>query len=210
MLGYGDENWSDSAHHDFQYMIKEVLAFSSDISYYFSQWIQNIDTRVFTRVSSEVINAKSKFLTFNYTDTLESSYGIPEEQIVYIHGKALRGDKLIVGHHDTSLIEEEEVEEFWSEEERELYYQNYAEDVRITEAKEIIKNYFKHTYKDSTSIIKKNQNFFNSLRMINEIYIFGHSLSMIDFEYFWEIKKRVSLLCKWNISYHSSEDYYNA
>lgn len=209
LLGYGDENWSDSAHHDFQYMINEALAFSSDISYYFSQWIQSIDTRVLTSVSSEIINAESIFLTFNYTDTLESSYGIPEERIVYIHGKALRGERLIVGHHDISLIEEEEVEEFWSDEERELYYQNCAEDVRIIEAKEIIKSYFKRTYKDTASIIQKNQNFFDALNLIDEIYIFGHSLAMTDFEYFLEIKKKVPLLCKWNISYHSEEDYYN-
>ena len=112
-------------------------------------------------------------------------------------------------HHDISLIEEEEAEEFWSDEERELYYQNCAEDVRIIEAKEIIKNYFKRTYKDTASIIQKNQNFFDVLNLIDEIYIFGHSLAMTDFEYFLEIKKRVPLLSKWNISYHSEEDYYN-
>lgn len=210
LLGYGDENWSDSAHHDFQYMIGEALSFASDIPNYFSQWISRIDTRVFPKISSEIINSDCIFLTFNYTDTLENSYGIPPERILYIHGKALRGDNLILGHHENTLFQDEPIPQFQSEEEREIYYENYTEDVRITEAREIIKAYFRGTYKDTTSIIQQNRAFFYSLNSISEVYILGHSLSVIDFEYFVEIKKYVTLTCKWSISYHSDEDYYNA
>ena len=46
--------------------------------------------------------------------------------------------------------------------------------------------------------------FFNSLTIVNEVYIFGHSLSEIDFDYFAEIKKNVSLTCRWYISYHDN------
>lgn len=47
-LDYGDENWKDSANHDFQFMIEQDLAFASYIPYYFKKWIEQIDTNVFT------------------------------------------------------------------------------------------------------------------------------------------------------------------
>lgn len=40
----------------------------------------------------------STFLTFNYSDTLESLYKIPNERILYLHGKANTDDELVLGH----------------------------------------------------------------------------------------------------------------
>lgn len=39
------------------------------------------------------------FLSFNYMDTLEVLYGIPEENITHIHGRASHKEKLVVGHN---------------------------------------------------------------------------------------------------------------
>ena len=39
------------------------------------------------------------FLSFNYTDTFEVLYGIPEESIIHIHGRASFKEKLVVGHN---------------------------------------------------------------------------------------------------------------
>lgn len=204
LLGYGDENWRDSAHHDFQYMVGEALSFASDIPKHFSKWISGIDTHVCPIISANIINSNCLFLNFNYTDTLEAVYGIPVGRILYIHGKALRGDNLVLGHHNDTLFQDEPIPEFQSEEERSFYYDNYSEDIRITEAQDIIKSYFRQTYKDTASIIGYNHLFFNSLSAINEVYILGHSLSEIDFDYFLEIKKRVPHTCKWYISYHDN------
>ncbi len=210
LLSYGDENWRDSAHHDYQYMISEALAFADDIPTQFRKWISTIDTHVTPKASLDIISNDCLFVNFNYTDTLETSYDISEERILYIHGKALRGDNLILGHHDEELIQEEPEPQFDSEEEYELCLEYYDEDVRVTEADEIIKGYFRKTYKDTAAIIQKNQTFFSSLQEIEEIYILGHSLSLIDFEYFNAIKQNVSPTCLWNISCHNDEDYINA
>ena len=87
--------------------------------------------------------------------------------------------------------------------------QDDDEDFRITETKEIIKAYFQKTYKDTFGIIQMNQNFFDSLININEIFILGHSLSSVDMDYFVEIRKRVLHSCKWYISYFSESDLDN-
>jgi hypothetical protein len=193
MLDYGDDNWKDSANHDFQYMIYEELAFAENISSYFLDWISYINTNVPPIISlPEVFNQNSLFLNFNYTDTLEKVYNIPLSNILYIHGKALHQDKLILGHHDAKLFQS-------------TFREYPEEDFRLQEAKKIIKDYFRKTYKDTSSIISHHQAFFHSLSGVSEIYIFGHSLSEIDFEYFLEIKKRTLQNAQWYISYHDDQ-----
>ena len=210
LLGYGDDNWRDSAHHDFQYMIGEFLSFSKYIPEYFLDWIKAVDTSAHKIIPLDIFNDNSIYLNFNYTDTLEKVYSISEDRILYIHGKALRNDFLVVGHHDEGLIQEDEEPAFETEEEKELYYENYDEDVRITEANAIIKDYFINTFKNTDEIIEKYSGFFEILAGVHEIHIYGHSLSDIDFNYFLEIRNRTSDKSIWRISYHNDKDYVNA
>ena len=207
-LDYGDDNWRDSANHDFQYMISEDLSFATNISRYFSEWILHINTSVQPILSSNVLNGNCLFLNFNYTDTLEKVYSIPASNILYIHGNALRGNNLILGHHDATLFQGKAIPAFNAAEEHGMYMEDIEEDFRLQEAKEIIKDYFRKTYKDTASIIRYYQAFFDSLVTVNEVYIFGHSLSEIDFDYFAKIKRNVLPTCQWYISYH--EDINNA
>ncbi len=180
------------------------MAFAKDISRYFSEWILHINTNVLPVVSSNILNRNCLFLNFNYTDTLEKVYGIPASNILYIHGNALRGNNLILGHHDATLFQGKTIPAFNAAEEHGIYMEDIEEDFRLQEAKEIIKDYFRKTYKDTASIIRYYQSFFNSLATVYEVYIFGHSLSEIDFDYFAEIKKNVPLTCRWYISYHDN------
>lgn len=205
-LDYGDDNWHDSANHDFQYMISEDLSFATNISRYFSEWILHINTSVQPILSSSVLNGNCLFLNFNYTDTLEKVYSIPASNILYIHGNALRGNNLILGHHDATLFQGKAIPAFNAAEEHGMYMEDIEEDFRLQEAKEIIKDYFRKTYKDTASIIRYYQSFFNSLVTVNEVYIFGHSLSEIDFDYFAEIKRNVLSTCQWYISYHGDSN----
>ena len=189
-------------------MIAQDLAFAKDISHFFSEWILHINTSAYPIVPSNILNKNCLFLNFNYTDTLEKVYNIPASNILYIHGNALRGNNLILGHHDATLFQEKIIPAFNAAEEHGIYMEDPEEDFRLQKAREIIKDYFKKTYKDTASIIRYYQRFFNSLENVNEVYIFGHSLSEIDFDYFAEIKKNVPLTCQWYISYH--DDMTNA
>lgn len=209
-LDYGDDNWRDSANHDYQYMIGEDLSFASNIPRFFLEWINQIDTDVSPIVSPNILNRNCLFLNFNYTDTLEQVYDIPNTQILYIHGKASRGENIIIGHHDAALFQEKAIPAFNSAEEHEMYLDSLDEDFRLQEAREIIRGYFRKTYKDTASIIQQNKSFFNALRPTDEIYILGHSLSPIDFDYFIEIARSVLPSCKWYISYYSQEDFWQA
>jgi hypothetical protein len=74
-----------------------------------------------------------RFLTFNYTPTLQRLYGVPESNVLHIHGRAnLPDSDLIFGHA-------------WNPQERRSLNDrpDIAEiDTRLMEAHDIIDGYF--------------------------------------------------------------------
>lgn len=49
------------------------------------EWLSNVD---YSKASPDLcLSPKDKYITFNYTDTLERFYKIPNNNILYIHGK---------------------------------------------------------------------------------------------------------------------------
>lgn len=54
LIGYGDENWRDSANHDYQYMIEESLSFAIKIPDYLKKWICTIDTNASPTLSIQL------------------------------------------------------------------------------------------------------------------------------------------------------------
>ena len=63
----------------------------------FTDWVLSIPMP--SRAMRMDLSKEAFYLTFNYADTLECLYDIPEDQILHIHGRASKGDKLIVGHN---------------------------------------------------------------------------------------------------------------
>jgi len=207
MLGYGDENWRDSAHHDYQYMLEQELNFSNDISDYLHEWILSLDTHRIALLNAEILNNKNFFINFNYTDTLENTYDIHRQNIFYIHGKACETKYLIVGHGEKSLTEDKIKREFSSEEEQEMYLEYISGyDVRALEGQEIIRRYFCETYKDVEKIIYMNREIFNYYRGIQTVYVLGHSLADVDLPYFKLLNLVLGSNVSWVVTYYKSEE----
>lgn len=207
MLGYGDDNWRDSAHHDYQMMIAEELKFAKDIPVYLEDWILSLNTHRQRKISSDVISSNNVFLNFNYTDTLEISYGINRQKILYIHGKARKYGQLVAGHGNRKMIAVSNQQLFATEEEQEVYYEYMmGMDVREQEAQEIIRNYFKSTYKDVDRIMKYYKEFFFNLKDIKAVYILGHSLADVDLPYFKIINDLLGPQVQWTVTYYEEED----
>ena len=82
------------------YCIEDDLANESDehvasIKSRFEEWIGDIDLSV----AKKTINlcSESRYLSFNYTSTIQQVYGIDPKQILHIHGNAEQLDELIFG-----------------------------------------------------------------------------------------------------------------
>jgi len=161
----------------------------------------------------------ARYINFNYTEFLETIYGVPQENILYIHGN--RRDKknqLILGHgHDIEEVFEEwyqankNREEFqprllekdrrYDHNDNPVYLGYFLKDETkgnwksqmrydaINNTVGLIEDYYDNSAKKTSEVIIKNQSYFKSLEGIKNIVVIGHSLSKVDYPYFKEIIK---------------------
>ena len=163
----------------------------------FSEWINSIEILPIAEEEFlPYINNKALFLTFNYTETLESLYKIDSRNILYVHGKRKSGDKLILGHNRLKKYEK-------------ISMQTDPFNVQTNAKKEIV-DLINKEYKHVDDIISRHEEFFASLSQIAKIVVYGHSLSDVDMPYFEKVASSVSPLASWEIYCHKEDDVYRA
>lgn len=175
MASYGDDDWSDSSHHDFQYEVEQLVdRLSTQLIELFGEWIRTLPIPPPDTAKLALFDVNAAFLTFNYTSTLQDLYGVHDEHILHIHGEAKIGDnKLILGHAwnpklRKSLNDRDDIEEI---------------DTRLMEVHNILDDYFSRTFKPSEKLILEHQEFFYQLDAVDTVYVLGHSLSDVDLPY---------------------------
>lgn len=157
----------------------------------FTNWIKHVNIQHSNSIFSLPSNAY--YLSFNYTDTLESIYEIPKEQICYIHGCQSNDDKLIYG-----CLREPIHKSVLDREEKDIL--QYPVRYKATE---LLNGFLK---KNTIAQIEKKQLFFKKLDSVKNVFVIGHSLAEVDWPYFLEIRKHVPKETIWRITYHKIED----
>lgn len=192
LTSYGSDEWRDSAHHDFQYEIDKMTEYWPGLKDNLIGWIQNIKyTNEDVRLR-KLISEATRFLSFNYTNTLEVLYDVPKSKITYIHGDASKSDELVLGHRSDDWYPE------WDR-------TNPDEDVRLLEASEIINRHFENTKKQIEEIIERHKDFFVTCCEYDEIYVLGLSYNDTDRMYLQEIAVHNDR-ATWYFNWHSIED----
>ena len=147
----------------------------------FEKWVQSEMKCITNPHYTHIEREQSFFINFNYTDTIELLYNIPEERVLHIHGRATKHESLVFGHN-THLFGTEKT--------------GY-EGEKISE---ILNQYEKNPYmyipKDLTEKIKN----------VNHIHVLGFSFSDIDLPYMDWILENTGINCKWEISWYSEKD----
>lgn len=129
---------------------------------------------------------------------MEKYYSVPGSRINYIHGKAsCKVSEIILGHGiDPSKLERKKIREpeGLSDEEREYWYEYMAGqyDFYHELGMDELDDYFTSSFKNTHQIIRANEGFFSSLKMVGNVYVLGHSLSDVDLLYFKTVKSCVS------------------
>ena len=141
----------------------------------FRNWIESVETLSATKTLSFVKNAR--FITFNYTSTLEDVYGIDSYELLYVHGCAKKYDELIFGHGETM------------EEEPEFDEDGEPRRTMFTDAENAAKYPFYALKKPVNEVLKRHKSFFDSLKNIQEVFVIGHSINKIDWPYFERISQ---------------------
>jgi hypothetical protein len=196
LMSYGDENWSDAGHHDYQYEVDKIVAdLSAGLKLRFAEWVRQVEVPGQDEVPDFLpIDSTARFLNFNYTNTLSALYGVPQSNITFIHGEAAcDGDEIVLGHawnpiNIPSLNNVSDPESL---------------DTRVMEGNEIINEYFGKTFKNTSNIIQANNDFFlEALKDISAVCVLGHSLSDVDLQYFRAIIENINHSVHWYVSFH--------
>jgi hypothetical protein len=185
----------------------------------FHRWIRTLDSPKRYQQSKIAVDTNAQFLSFNYTDLIETIYKVPSHQICYLHGK--RSDQvgsIILGHGESPenslnnwLKENYKKQRFQSrlKNKKNRYYHNpnptylayFLEDESkgnwgseakfhaINFAVERIEDYYEQSFKNFHKVLENHRGFISSLHKIKKIIVMGHSLARVDMPYFEEILK---------------------
>lgn len=197
IVSYAAEDWSDAFHHDYAFHLDRVVrALSEDLLVAFQSWIRQIEMPQLSDLAGQVLNIdqSAKFLSFNYTNTLQQLYGVSDSSIWHIHGSAGAATPLVLGHG-------------WHrkpEETRSARLDPESEDTRVVDGARIIDRYFERTFKQTARILNEGRAWFDGLGKVDAVRVLGHSLSGVDLPYLEQIVAKVNPTAQWRISYFGS------
>jgi len=209
-----------------------------NMKYRFHRWINTLHYKKGFKKRMIQLDKKAVFLNFNYTLFLESEYNIPHEQILYLHGNRLdKLGSLIVGHGEAyesnlqSWIHKNKNRRRYRQNLKDRKGRYYANDklaylayflddetrgnwrnpiryYAAEHARECLEQYYITNFKNTGEIIRYHEDFFSSLKEINEITVLGHSLGEVDIPYINRIIQSSAnpSAIKWNFSYYSESD----
>ena len=189
MSEYCDRTWTD-AEIEVENQLKDIYC---EIRKRFHEWIEqlnkpNDDKKI------EIKQTDSIFFTFNYTKTLESLYNICSSNIVHIHGCINDNEEFILGHgksyeyissknpeperpNPSAGLTDEDLEQYY-EEQAEL-----AEQLHEQLAREAAISGVASQQKPVKSLIESNKMFFERIKGVQNVHIYGFSFSEIDMPY---------------------------
>ncbi len=184
----------------------------------FKQWVKTLQPQTKKNaVCDAMINPDATFINFNYTEFLETLYGVTTANILYIHGNRRdRKKDLILGHGrnpDKDYVEwykRNRGQKRFSDYHKGRKGRNYRNDsltyltyfnkddskgnwrnpiryYAADQASGTIEGYFSDSAKKTDEIINNHTAFFETLTDIEEIIVIGHSLSPVDHPYLRKI-----------------------
>jgi hypothetical protein len=172
----------------------------------FRKWVSTLKPLDSEKSLEDIIAKQSTFINFNYTEFLETIYGVPKKNVWYIHGDRREKKELILGHAPGAEFEVEINTRGRSSELSKMKNQT-AYDLHETAGYQL-NHYYDSTTKKSNDVIKANKDRFKALSQVENIVVIGHSLSPVDYPYFKEIINcnQNATNMQWFISWYSSDD----
>lgn len=171
-----DDGWYDT---DVQNrVVNRIKQYINKVSDLLRQWLTSVSIDSVPKLLD--LSPDSLYLSFNYTLLLEKVYNIPADHILHIHNSINVKEPLITGH--TFIYDEDGIT---------------TPNVNVEKSTQQIAVKLNGLRKPVHNIIKENRRYFDSLRNISQIVVFGHSLSYIDRLYFTEVFCNVKDNAKW-------------
>lgn len=174
----------------------------------FRKWVETLKSTK-EPMWNNILHPAGLYLNFNYTEFVETLYGVAAQRVTYIHGcRKNKKQELILGHAPGAGDNDDwtptiPVPKYKSRRKRELL------DAAMESAAYNLTWYDNETTKKTDEIIANHQEFFDKSADATMIVVLGHSLSVVDYPYFREIIKQNRNKAKWLISWHGLRDLEN-
>ena len=189
------------------YVREEAEILWKDIQKWFRKWVRSVRWERDSDKKKVRIDYDARFITFNYTPFLETQYGIPAENILYIHGKASDQRRApIIGHDGTDTFNN------WfkttGKSQKRHYRGSHARLPEVEMMTESVEEFYSLSEKPVQEILNQNKAFINDLFDVKYIYVLGHSLGNVDIPYFEAVNKANDYpeQIHWHVSYYSDEE----
>lgn len=181
-----------------------------NIQKWFRKWVSLVRWERESDKKKVRIDYDARFITFNYTPFLETHYGIPRENILYIHGKSSDLKHApIIGHDGRDTFDS------WykttGKAQKRYYKGTQAQLPEVEMMKESVEEFYSLSEKPVHEILKQNQEFISDLYDVKHIFVFGHSLGNVDIPYFEAVNKANDYpeQIHWHVSYYSDGEKHN-
>ena len=193
-LGNGEWNTNYKDFYRFTDEVKNTVDnIKTSIVAGFHEWIHSL--YVDCQKAAGLYSQDALFLNFNYTKTLEKSYGISEDRILHIHGISDTEIQSLVFGHNASF--------------EELIYKTEGDNEFETDSRREIANVLMKLVKPTEEIIAQNHVFFDALKDVDLVICLGVSYNSIDMPYFDKIRNSVKQDAHWICSVYSDDDKKN-
>lgn len=161
-----------------------IIKIVSKLQNSFRRWVSQLEVGTDDRPLEQLICPNAKVLNFNYTEFVETLYNV--DDVCYIHGcRKNKKQRLILGHKPGA-------EGKLNEKSRKPHsYRQAVINAAQDDVLDLIGKYDEKLTKDCQAIINDNRSFFEGLNMIDQVVVIGHSVSDVDWDYFFEVNKSV-------------------
>lgn len=153
----------------------------------FRRWVDSLAVGTADRPLKKIFR-NGKVLCFNYTEFVETMYGVPSENVCYIHGSRKRRkgclpEKLILGHLPGASDDAYDFDDGYPRRSKDSFRRAMVK-LAQENAIEIISKWDEELTKDSRKIIREHKDFFDGLGNITAVVTVGHSFTPVDHDYF--------------------------
>lgn len=163
-----------------------MRAIGEELPKRFRRWVDSLTVGTADRPLKELFR-NSKVLCFNYTEFVETMYGVPTENVCYIHGSRKRrkgrpAEKLILGHLPGASDDAYDFDD--GRRGPKDPFKRAMVELAQENAIKIISEWDEELTKDSRKIIYEHKDFFDGLGSITAVVTIGHSFAPVDQDYF--------------------------
>lgn len=183
-----DFSWErESASYNYHLSAMEEELDMEKINAVFSEWASQIDISGVVPDSVIRDSTDTLYMTFNYTLTLETVFGVDPDRILHIHGKI--GDpRLVIGH---APVKESRLPP------QQYYEQDELEELRL--------RFTSWTEKPVQAIIGEHEHWFEALSSVEDVTVSGFSFSNVDLPYIQRVIECISPDAKWFVCKRPSD-----